>query len=431
MTRLPRALTAHDVFTPGAFPEHTYVAREDEDLEAKLRFALKTRGQIVSLSGPSKSGKTVLVEKVVGKEHLVPVVGAGIRDAEQIWSRALDVLAVPADVTETTGVEARTAYRAGGSASGSVAIVRADASASVEHRASKTATEATRQLRRGLEQVIEQIAGTDDVLLVDDFHYMPRDVQAEVAKQLKEAARRDVKIVTAQVPHRADDVVRANPELRGRVTAIDVGYWPAADLVRIAEAGFSALDVEISPASAKALAEEAAGSPQLMQALCLYACFVMGTTERQPKRVARRLERAELEKVCRLTATVCDFRSLVDVLDPGPRARGVERKTYRFTDGTTGDVYRAVLKAIAGEPRALSFSYEDLSARVRAMADGESPPGSSLFAACAHMHKLALDHLPNVRVLEWDDTQHVLDIPDPYFLFYLRWSDRLRQGDEG
>lgn len=423
---MARALTAHDVFTPGAFPEHTYVARSDEDLEARLRFGLGTRGQIVSLSGPSKSGKTVLVEKVVGKDHLVPVVGAGIREAEQIWDRALDVLDLPADTITTSGAEARTAYR--GQARGSIgaaALVRAEGTAGMEHRASKLASEAERKARRGLEQLIEEIGESDDVLLVDDFHYMPRDVQGEVAKQLKEAARRGVRIVTAQVPHRADDVVRANAELRGRVMAIDVGYWPAVDLVKIAETGFSALDVELSPTSARSLAEEAAGSPQLMQALCLYACFVLGTTEKQAKRTAKRLEPKDLEKACRLTATVCDFRSLVDVLDPGPRARGVDRKTYRFQDGSIGDVYRAVLKAIAGEPRALSFTYDELAARVKALCDGESPPGSSLFAACAHMQKLAQDHLPTSRVLEWDEIEHVLEIPDPYFLFYLRWSDRL------
>ena len=37
-----KALTAHDVFVPSSFPEHTYVARGGDDLEDKLRFALKT-----------------------------------------------------------------------------------------------------------------------------------------------------------------------------------------------------------------------------------------------------------------------------------------------------------------------------------------------------------------------------------------------------
>lgn len=424
---LERRLTAHDVFTPGAFPEHTYVARADEDLEQKLRFALKTKGQIVSLSGPSKAGKTVLVEKVVGKDSLVPIVGAGVRDPAQIWTRALDWLDVPLEREGKASSALMTGARAGAKASGNVVVASGEASGFLETGVTKETAATEKTVRRGLEQVVEELAGTDLVVMVDDFHYMPRDVQVEVAKELKEAARREVRIVTAAVPHRADDVVRANPELRGRVTAIDVPYWDAADLVRIAEAGFSALNVEISPASAERLARESAGSPQLMQALCLYACFVLGATERLPARTAKTLTAEDHTKVCKLTSTVCDFRSLVDVLDAGPRTRGAERRTYTFSDGSAGDVYRVVLRAVAAEPLSLSFSYDELIERVRSVCRGDAPPGSSVVGTVTHMQKLAIDQLPTHRVLDWDEDAQVLHIPDPYFLFYLRWSDRLRE----
>jgi len=38
---------------------------------------------------------------------------------------------------------------------------------------------------------------------------------------------------------------------------------------------------------------------------------------------------------------------------------------------------------------------------------------------------MALEMYPNQRVIEWDDDENVLDVVDPYFLFYLRWSERL------
>jgi hypothetical protein len=62
--------------------------------------------------------------------------------------------------------------------------------------ASSTAVE-----RRGMVQVIREIGGSDLVVLLDDFHYMPREVQAEVAKHLKEGVRHGIKICTAAVPH--------------------------------------------------------------------------------------------------------------------------------------------------------------------------------------------------------------------------------------
>ena len=54
-----------------------------------------------------------------------------------------------------------------------------------------------------------------------------------------------------------------------------------------------------------------------------------------------------------------------DVLDSGPRTRGTERKMYQFSDGTEGDVYRCILKAVSANPPQLSFSYEEIQARVQ------------------------------------------------------------------
>jgi hypothetical protein len=65
----------------------------------------------------------------------------------------------------------------------------------------------------------------------------------------------------------------------------------------------------------------------------------------------------QTESILEQTSASTDFRSLVDVIDAGPRTRGVERKIYPFKDGTSGDVYRCVLKAVASNPPRLSFSY--------------------------------------------------------------------------
>ena len=43
------------------------------------------------------------------------------------------------------------------------------------------------------------------------------------------------------------------------------------------------------------------------------------------------------------------------------------------------------------------------------------------------MTKLAQDKFPAERVIDWDEHKQILDIPDPYLLFYLRWSGRLRE----
>jgi hypothetical protein len=127
-----------------------------------------------------------------------------------------------------------------------------------------------------LDAIVREIGDSDYVIFVDDFHYIERDVREEIGKQIKAAAEKGIRICTASVPHRSDDVVRSNPELRGRVTAINMSYWDAIELAQIADRGFKELNVDLAPAVVRALAAEAFGSPQLMQAICLSFCFERG-----------------------------------------------------------------------------------------------------------------------------------------------------------
>ena len=84
---MPKAV---EVFTPNDLPTFSYVERKRHNFEERLREALSIPKMIVSLSGPSKSGKTVLVNKVVEADNLIPLSGATIRSADALWSKVLD-----------------------------------------------------------------------------------------------------------------------------------------------------------------------------------------------------------------------------------------------------------------------------------------------------------------------------------------------------
>jgi hypothetical protein len=129
----------------------------------------------------------------------------------------------------------------------------------------KIGRESSRETREtfasgGLRQVVKEIGGSSFAVFVDDFHYIPKDVQKEIGMQVKEAAEGGVRIITASVPHRSDDVVRSNPELRGRVTAIDINYWKEDELALIACRGFRELNLDVAPAILQQLTTEAFGS---------------------------------------------------------------------------------------------------------------------------------------------------------------------------
>jgi len=200
-------------------------------------------------------------------------------------------------------------------------------------------------------------------------------------------------------------------------------------LRRIAAAGFAELNLDVDPDSVEKLVMEAAGSPQLMQLLCLNTCFVLDVRAKtnSPKNVM--ITPDQLQAILEQVSASTDFRSLVDVLDAGPKTRGTERKLYDFADGSKGDVYRCVLKAVAADPPRLSFSYEELTRRTAQVCRDESPLGSSVVGTCLHISRLALDKFPSERAIDWDEQKQILDIPDPYLLFYLRWSGRLSEAE--
>ena len=425
------ALKATEVFTPGSFPVHTYVERAGERLEQTLRDAIDTPGQVVSLVGPSKSGKTVLVEKVVGRDYLITVTGAGIGNPDDMWRRILDWIGAPASETKGSSTGGKVGGELGTSGTASLfGLAKATGEVKVQGEVQHERERSVTHERGGLNQVVKEIANSDFVLLVDDFHYMRREVQAEAAKALKEAVRLGVKVCTAAVKHRGDDLVRANPELRGRVKSVDLEYWRKGDLEKIAIEGFAALGSKLDASTLAALVTESAGSPQLMQLLCLNSCFVLGCRTRSDAERDVVANKTQLENILEQTSTNTDFRSLVDVIDAGPKTRGTERKIYRFADETTGDVYRCVLKAVAADPPRLSFSYDELIRRTTKICTGDAPVGSSVIGTCLHMSRLAIEKFPNERAIDWDDQKLILDIPDPYLLFYLRWSGRLSEVNE-
>lgn len=189
------------------------------------------------------------------------------------------------------------------------------------------------------------------------------------------------------------------------------------------------MNAELDEHTIDTLVVEAAGSPQLMQLLCLQACFVLDLREKLLRTRIMTVDPQLLSRLLEQASASTDFRSLVDILDAGPRTRGTERKTYKFHDGTEGDVYRVVLRAIADVPLRLSFPYQELLARTTKICVGEPPVGSSVTGTCVHMAKLALEKFPSERAVDWDEQKQVFDIPDPYLLFYIRWSGRLKENN--
>jgi hypothetical protein len=425
-------LFASEVFTPTSFPKHSYVQRNQQHHERLLVHWIQSEGQIASISGPSKAGKTVLVQRVVGEGNLITVSGASVRTPDQLWERVLDWYGEPHTTTASraeTSTETKASER--GATIGLPGAGANTRGTSTKQDATMDTTLATAH-RRGLPQVVQEIANTKFKILLDDFHYIPLEMQKDVAQQLKDAASRGLRICVANVPHRADNVVRALPELRGRVLAIDLDYWSRGELLEIPNIGCEKLGIHVDQDSLTKFATEAAGSPQLMQSICLWMCNQLRVHETVVPARAVTLDDATRKEIFFLTSQTVDFRSLVRALIAGPKARPGERKKYMHRDGKQGDIYLTILRAAAMDPPRLTLEYGELGKRLEELCKpNESPDGASIVRTCMALGQIAGSFAEATGPsLEWDDRDQVLVVTDPYLMFYLRWSNFLERAAE-
>ncbi len=258
--------------------------------------------------------------------------------------------------------------------------------------------------------------------MIDDFHYVEITAQRRIAQQIKDAAARGLPVIVVAIPHRADDAVRANPDLRGRVLSIDLDYWATDQLMEIGRKGFPLLNVAIGDETLARLAEESLRAPQIMQHLCLMTCQSCSIQGVQYLRLDLRLDDGQINEVAGRVASFTSAGTVHQILRQGPQVRGQPRTTHAFRGGGTGDIYEVVLRAMKQNPPSLSFPIADLKERVSRIVVGSEALGGSVQNTVRHMHDLLKDRIPDERVIEWDEVRQTIDVVDPYFAYYLRWG---------
>jgi predicted AAA+ superfamily ATPase len=116
-------LTVDKVFVAGGLPTVTYVPRTALHLERKVKAYLDSLHKILSIAGPTKSGKTVLLRKVLPKEKAIWISGGEINTIDEFWNKII----LKADSFTDTAVtqQSESAKLRGESAEGSLGLKQA------------------------------------------------------------------------------------------------------------------------------------------------------------------------------------------------------------------------------------------------------------------------------------------------------------------
>ncbi len=196
--------------------------------------------------------------------------------------------------------------------------------------------------------------------MIDDFHHIALDVQRQLIKQLKSVvAQRKAPIILVAVPHHAADVVRAEPEMQGRLKHIEIPAWSGDELKEIPRLGFEVLNVDCPDDIADLLADVAWGSPHLMQVLCRELAKNNGIRETQDQGAMLQPPQDGWDAFLHDVAVENTDSKTLDKLATGRQSRS-RRKQRDLEEGGHADLYRALLAAIASTGPKRSLAYNDL-----------------------------------------------------------------------
>ena len=179
-----------------------------------------------------------------------------------------------------------------------------------------------------------------------------------MAQQLKDAIRRELKVVVVSLPHRADDAICQNADLSGRLSLINIEAWEKKDLKEIALKGFKQLDIKITDEVAEQLAVECLTSPQLMQYICLSICTLL---EDKNEHI---VNFDMLEMAYKFTTVNFNYYDVVNVMSKGPNPRGKKRNLYKTLDGKELDLYGLIVESLDKNPPIMELDFDTVYDRI-------------------------------------------------------------------
>jgi hypothetical protein len=178
-------LRYQDVFVPGGFPHHTYNPRVDLQLEEKLSEVKENLCKLVTVTGQTKSGKTVLARKILPPEESIWIDGGIVSREDDFWDVIIEQLQLFQTSVEETNEGTNSKIGGKGRAEANFFVAKGSGEISSE-------LEKTRETRmmssRTLSSCVAALKGlraSNVPIVVDDFHYIPRDMQGSIVRALK------------------------------------------------------------------------------------------------------------------------------------------------------------------------------------------------------------------------------------------------------
>jgi len=400
-------------------PTLTYVSRADRNLEEHLRAAYDNLCKLVTVTGSTKSGKTVLTNRVFPKTSSVWIDGGTVKEEEDLWNFILEQIGGYSESSASKESETTAILSGEISASGQLPLILKGGTKIGSTYEQKRGDGTEKKLALNPRAAaISQLRSSKRPLVIDDFHYLNRDFQGNVIRALKPLIFDGLPVILIAIPHRRFDTIKVEREITARLQPIPIPAWSAEELLQIPRNGFPLLNISVSTDVVHKLAAEAYESPHLMQDFCRLLANDHGVKETSSSPVVISSVTDDLfRRVAEQTGKV-----IFDKLAKGPTQR-VDRIPRKLKDGRIVDIYKVVLLGLAKlSPGLQTVEYEQLRTAIRDILEDQIPAAHEVTRVVEKMAEIASSDEASTPVLDWEKTEKKLHITDPFFAFFLKWG---------
>lgn len=352
-----------------ADPSYTFIDRSDTPEYRRIQNVLLGGGKIVLLHGPSKSGKTLLCRQIFTNRDPVIIYGSQIDSKGRFWDLVAD------------------------------------------------------EVRLAVPECAKYLGAQKRPVLIDDFHWVPKNVQAPLLKSLKPILDYGGTVVLLSVPDLAEVFLaqtrggRPDPilgELLGKSLREKSPLWGEGQIKKIARDGFPVLKAKVPDATVQVLARFSFSNPMLMQKHCAELCHQLGFDFANAKLVEYVVTAEHLVNAFKEVASSMGTFFDVIVRKHGP-------KLYTLNTGATVTLRELAVMGVVklnmntkiGAPRVMK-NIKSLLATNSAV-----PPRAEVQEAFNQLITEMRDVGQSGLVV---DTNGFLYIAHPFFKSYLVWS---------
>lgn len=268
----------NDVFGVRSKLIESYIERKQVD---ELFNDALTHGNEIIVYGSSKQGKTSLLLKNLRNDQYVKVECSPQTQPIDIYKSILRQVGIKFLESETSHTALEHGAKAGGGFKIKVPMIgEAGISTEAAAKATDTKTQVTRYVEYNLalaQDVAEILKGNKirKYLVLENFHYLPTEVQESLAFDLRAFQDQGVIFIILGIWREANRLVQFNGDLLDRITEAPVEPWDITDFKRVIQKGALLLNVDFSQVE-NDLINAAFDSIGVVQEICKHACFAAG-----------------------------------------------------------------------------------------------------------------------------------------------------------